>query len=118
MIGSINFQTPKVNPALRLVTRLPASVSALLAALLILSVPAFGADTRPNVIAPDRYVTPLKEPVDPVEQQGAYSYRNELLSEQRRMELNAPNRTGASDLRRSGEINSEVNRIDRLLQER
>jgi len=40
-----------------------------------------------------------------------------LLSEQRHMNLTAPQRPGASDLRRSGELNSAINRIDRLLQE-
>jgi hypothetical protein len=33
------------------------------------------------------------------------------------MNLTAPQRPGAADLRRSGELNSEINRIDRLLQE-
>ena len=59
----------------------------------------------------------LKKPVDPVERQGAYSYKNELLSERRSMDLTAPKRPGASDLRRYGELNREINRIDRLLQE-
>jgi hypothetical protein len=85
--------------------------------LLALNVSAFGADRQPSVIAPERYITPLKKPVDPVERQGAYTYRNELLSEQRHMNLTAPQRPGAADLRRSGELNSEINRIDRLLQE-
>jgi hypothetical protein len=89
----------------------------MLVGVLILSLSAFGADLQPRVIAPERYITPLKRPVDPVERQGAYSYRNELLSEQRRMDLTAPKRPGASDLRSSGELNREINRIDRLLQE-
>jgi hypothetical protein len=91
--------------------------SALVAGLLVLSISAFGEDQRPNVIAPDRYLTPLRKPVDTVEQQGAYVYRNELLAEQRRTELSPANRPGASELRRSGELNREINRIDRLLQQ-
>lgn len=85
--------------------------------LLALNTSAFGADRKPNVIAPDRYIAPLKKPVDPVERQGAYGYKNELLSERRRMDLTAPKHPGASELRRSGELNREINRIDGLLQE-
>jgi hypothetical protein len=33
------------------------------------------------------------------------------------MNLTTPKRPGASDLRSSGELNREVNRIDRLLQQ-
>ena len=86
------------------------------AILLVLSVSAFGADQHPNAIAPERYIAPLQQPVDPVEQQGAYRYRNDLLSEQRQMNLNPPKHPGAADLRRSGELNSEINRMDGLLQ--
>ena len=98
------------------IARISGGVSLVLG-LLVLGISAFADDLRPSVIAPDRYQTPLRKPADTVEQQGAYAYRNELLSQQRRMELSPSNRFGASELRRSGEINREINRIDRLLQQ-
>src|SRR5437867_13005609 len=83
--------------------------SALVAGLLVLSISAFGGDQRPNVIAPDRYLTPLRKPVYTVEQQGAPAYRNELLAEQRRNQLSPANRPGASRKPRPGELNPQIN---------
>src|SRR5206468_12143121 len=97
-----------INARIRSVIQAPVA----LAALLVFSISALGADQRLDVIAPYRYLSPLKKPVDPVEQQGAYSYRNELRAEQRRIELSPSKLPGSSEARRTEEINRDISRIE------
>jgi hypothetical protein len=79
------------------------------------------AEDRPSAIAPDRYISPPSAPLDSLERQKAYSYRNELSAQQRSMEMDRalnrnPDVNAASRLRSEGELSRESNRIDSVLQ--
>ena len=87
---------------------------------LLLAQGAFAED-RPSAIAPYRYTAPPSAPLDSLERQKAYSYRNELSAQQRSMEMDRalnrnPDVTAASRLRSEGELSRESNRIDSVLQ--
>ena len=66
---------------------------------------------------PYRYLVPGDPPRGSAAEQGAYSYRNELSAERLRLErdLSFPEGGAAVRLRRQGELNRELDRVDRLL---
>jgi hypothetical protein len=71
---------------------------------------------RPVPIAPYRYLVPGDAPRGSAAEQGAYSYRNELSAERLRLERDPSVSEGAAArLRRQGEVNRELDRVDRLL---
>jgi hypothetical protein len=87
---------------------------------LLLAQGAFAED-RPSAIAPYRYTAPPSAPLDSLERQKAYSYRNELSAQQRSMEMDRalnrnPDVNAASRLRSERELSRESNRIDSVLQ--
>jgi hypothetical protein len=79
------------------------------------------AQDRPSAIAPYRFTPAPAERLGSLEQQKAYSYRNQLSAQQRSMELDRvlvrePNANAASRLRSQGELSRESHRIDGVLQ--
>ncbi len=75
------------------------------------------AEERPSPIAPYRYTSPPTGTLDSLEQQKAFSYRNELAAQRRLQQLNRMPGTGAaSSLRSQGDLNRETRRIDQVLQ--
>ena len=94
--------------------------AALLAFALAISAPAglhpVMAEERPAPIAPYRYLVPSDAPRGSPAEQGAYSYRNELSAERLRLERSlSGSEDAASRLRRQGDLNREIDRMDRLL---
>ena len=90
-------------------------------ALAMLLAQGASAEDRPSAIAPYRYAPPPSAPLDSLEQQKAYGYRNELSAQQRSTETDRVlNRdsdvNAASRLRSDGALSRETNRIDTLLQ--
>ena len=76
---------------------------------------ACGAE-RPSPLVPYRYLAPTDPPGSSVREQEAYSYRNELAEERLRRERGArATEDAALRLRRQGEVNREIDRVDRLL---
>ena len=77
--------------------------------------PALGAE-RPSPVAPYRFPLPSEPQANSVRQQQGFSYRNELARERLRLERGPSATEGAaSRLRRQGEVNRELDRVDRLL---
>ena len=79
------------------------------------------AQDRPLSTAPYRYIPAPSGRLDSLEQQKAYSYRNDLSAQQRGMVMDRTlNRNfdsnAASSLRREGELTREGGRMDRVLQ--
>jgi hypothetical protein len=80
------------------------------------SMPPVLGDERPSPVAPYRYLVPGETQANSVRQQQGYSYRNELARERLRLERGLSGADdAASRLRRQGEINRELDRVDRLL---
>lgn len=74
------------------------------------------AEELPSAIASYRYLSPVEGPFDSLEQQKAFAYRNELAAQRRLFERSrTPAGGAASELRSQGELNREIDRIDRLL---
>ena len=77
---------------------------------------AMAAD-RPSAVAPYRFQPPGQR-LDALEQQKAHSYRNQLSAERNLIQRDSHSAGNAADsLRRRGAVESEIGRIDRLLQE-
>jgi hypothetical protein len=97
-------------------------LGAALAALLGLQLAqAAAAQDLPLSTAPYRYSPAPTRPLDSLEQQKAYSYRNNLSAQQRGMLTDRTlNRNSdgnaASQLRRQGELSRESGRMDHVLQ--
>ena len=95
--------------------------AALAAGVGVLIAQAAAAQDRPLSTAPYRYSPAPTRPLDSLEQQKAYSYRNELSAKQRGMltERTLSRDSGdnaASFRRRQGELTGESSRMDRVLQ--
>ncbi|HXV29213.1 MAG TPA: hypothetical protein VD840_02685 [Sinorhizobium sp.] len=75
------------------------------------------AQERPSPIAPYRYASPPAGALDSLEQQKAQSYRTQLEGQRRLQEMNRAPEAGATRLRSQGELNREIGRMDRLLQQ-
>jgi hypothetical protein len=74
------------------------------------------AEERPSAVAPYRYVVPNDVPSGSPAQQGAYSYRNQLSAERLQFDRDiSGSEDAATRLRRQGELNREIGRVDRLL---
>jgi hypothetical protein len=82
----------------------------------VFGVPPGFTEERPSPVARYRYVVPNDLPSGSPGQQGAYSYRNQLSSERLRLDRDmSRSQDGATRLRRQGELNREIDRVDRLL---
>ena len=80
------------------------------------SLPHSLAGERPSAAAPYRYVVPNDLPPGSPARQGAYSYRNQLSSERLQLDRGLPGSADAATrLRREGELNREIDRVDGLL---
>jgi hypothetical protein len=95
--------------------------AALAAGLGVLIAQTGAAQDRPISTAPYRFSPAPSRPLDSLEQQKAYSYRNELSAQQRGMltERTLSRDSGgnvASFLRRQGDLTQESSRIDGVLQ--
>ena len=82
---------------------------------------AAAAQDEPLSIAPYRYSPAPTRPLDALEQQKAYSYRNQLSAQQRSMltdrTVNRSSKSNAASfLRRQGELTRESGRMDHVLQ--
>ena len=74
------------------------------------------AEERPSAVAPYRYVVPNDLPRGSPGEQGAYSYRNQLSSERLQLDRDmSGSEDAATRLRRQGELNREIDRVDGLL---
>jgi hypothetical protein len=74
------------------------------------------AEERPSSVAPYRYVVPNDVPAGSPAQQGAYSYRDQLSAERLQLDRDmSGSQDAATRLRRQGELNREIDRVDRLL---
>jgi hypothetical protein len=111
-----------MNPAPSAVARrwIRGLAAALAAGGVLIAQPAAAQD-RPISAAPYRYSPAPTRPLNSLEQQKAYSYRNELSAQQRGMltdrTLNRDSGgNAASFLRRQGELTGESSRMDRVLQ--